>query len=141
MRASRSTNPARSSNTSRTSGPGEPRLFSAELRQRALQRRMVREADQYFAAPMERLVEAVLFTPPERWSEERIAAARADAHRELAIWETAVAGEYLAGALSAADFTLYPYVALVLRMGKRKPGLRSEERRVGKEGSGWWTAG
>ncbi|TMJ48427.1 MAG: hypothetical protein E6G84_11840 [Alphaproteobacteria bacterium] len=65
----------------------------------------------------------MLFTPPERWSEERIAAARADAHRELAIWETAVAGEYLAGALSAADFTLYPYVALVLRMGKRKPGL------------------
>ena len=103
--------------------PGEPRLFSADLRQRALQRRMVREADQYFAAPMERLVEAVLFTPPERWSEERIAAARADAHRELAIWETAIAGEYLAGALSAADFTLYPYVALVLRMGKRKPGL------------------
>ena len=44
--------------------PGEPRLFSADLRQRALQRRMVREADQYFAAPMERLVEAVLFTPP-----------------------------------------------------------------------------
>src|SRR6266849_4779750 len=83
--------------------PGEPRLFSADLRQRALQRRMVREADQYFAAPMERLVEAVLFTPPERWSEERIAAARADAHRELAIWETAIAGEHRVGALSAAD--------------------------------------
>src|SRR6266704_6026625 len=51
--------------------PGEPRLFSADLRQRALQRRMVREADQYFAAPMERLVEAVLFTPPERCRKSR----------------------------------------------------------------------
>src|SRR6266849_445939 len=49
--------------------PGEPRLFSANLRRRAVQRRMVREADQYFAAAMERLAEAVLFTPQEPWSE------------------------------------------------------------------------
>jgi glutathione S-transferase len=103
--------------------PGEPRLFSADLRQRALQRRMVREADQYFAAPMERLVEAVLFTSPEQWSQERIASARADVHKELAFWETAMTGEYLAGELSAADFTLYPYIALVQRMAKRKPDL------------------
>jgi glutathione S-transferase len=103
--------------------PGESRLFSADLRQRALQRRMVREADQYFAAPMERLVEAVLFTPPEQWSQERIASARADVHKELAFWETAMTGEYLAGELSAADFTLYPYIALVERMAKRRPDL------------------
>jgi glutathione S-transferase len=107
--------------------PGEPRLFSQNPRQRALQRRIVREADQYFAEPMERLVEAVLFTAPERWSEERIAAARADVHKELASWDTAIAGEYLAGELSAADFTLYPYVALVERMAKRKPGLITAE--------------
>jgi len=107
--------------------PGEPRLFSADLRQRALQRRMVREADQYFAAAMERLVESVLFTPPERWSEEQIAAARAGVAKELASWEPAFAGEYLAGALSAIDFTLYPYVALVLRMAKRKPGLTAAD--------------
>jgi glutathione S-transferase len=105
------------------SRPGEPRLFSAELRQRALQRRMVREADQYFAEAMERLVEGVLFTPPERWSEERIEAARADVQKELAFWETAITGDYLAGPLSAVDFALYPYVALVQRMAKRKPDL------------------
>ena len=44
--------------------PGEPRLLSADVRQRALQRRLVREADQYVAAAMEELAEAVLFTPP-----------------------------------------------------------------------------
>jgi glutathione S-transferase len=105
--------------------PGEPRLFSTDLRQRAVQRRMVREADQYFAEAMERLVDAVHFTPQEHWSEERIAGAAADIQKELAMWETAIAGDYLAGALSAADFTLYPQVALALRIAGRKPGLEA----------------
>jgi hypothetical protein len=68
-------------------------------------------------------VEAILFTPQERWSDEKIFAARDTMKKELAMLETGIAGEYLAGALSAVDFTLYPYVALVQRMGKRKSGL------------------
>jgi glutathione S-transferase len=39
------------------------------------------------------------------------------------MWETAIAGEYLAGALSAVDFTLFPYIALVERMGMRRASL------------------
>jgi len=72
-----------------------------------------------------KVVEAVLFTPAERWSEDPIAAANSDVHRELTFWEMAIAGGYLAGALSAVDFTFYNYpnVALVLRIGSRKPGL------------------
>lgn len=116
--------------------PGEPRLFSAELRQRAVQRRMVREADQYFATALEHLVEAVLFTPQERWSEERIAAAYADIKKELAVWETMIAGDYLAGPLSAADFTLFPEIALVQRIGKRKPGLVAADL-IGPKMSAW----
>jgi glutathione S-transferase len=88
--------------------PGEPRLLSADLRQRAVERRMIRELDQYVGEHLERLVRAILFTPREKWSEERIAHARADLKSELALWETAIAGDYLAGALSAVDFTLYP---------------------------------
>jgi glutathione S-transferase len=103
--------------------PREPRLFSADLRERAQQRRMIREIDEYFATPLEELAEAVLFTPPEEQSEEEIATADADLRKELATWEAAITGDYLAGALSAVDFTLYPYVALLARMGKRKPGL------------------
>src|SRR5262245_9073089 len=41
----------------------QPSLFSADLRQRAVERRLAREADAYFAKRMQRLVEAVLFTP------------------------------------------------------------------------------
>jgi glutathione S-transferase len=103
--------------------PGEPRLFASDIRERALQRRMVREADQYFADPLERLVTAVLFTKPEERSPERIARACEDIRKELALWETALTGDWLAGPLSAVDFTLYPELALVLRMASRNPGL------------------
>jgi glutathione S-transferase len=101
--------------------PEEPRLFSTDLRQRALQRRMVREADQYFATALEQLAEAVLFTPKEQQSKERIAAGWADVQRELAMWETAIVGDYLAGPLSVADITLYPVAALIQRIAKRAP--------------------
>jgi glutathione S-transferase len=103
--------------------PEEPPLFSTDLRHRALQRRMVREVDQYFAAALERLVEAVLFTPQERWSQERIGVACSDIKKELAMLETLITGEYLAGTLSAVDFTLYPEVAMVKRIASRNPGL------------------
>jgi glutathione S-transferase len=107
--------------------PGEPHLLSADLRQRAIQRRMIREVDQYVGDAVERLVRAILFTPLEKWSEEKIGAARAALKKELAIWETTMIGDYLAGDLSAVDFTLYPYLALVERMGARKPGLAAPD--------------
>jgi glutathione S-transferase len=103
--------------------PEGPRLLSADLHQRAVQRRMVREADQYFSAALESLVEAVLFTPQQRWSQERIEAAFADISNELKTWETVIAGDYLGGILSAVDFTLYPQIALVQRIVRRNPGL------------------
>jgi glutathione S-transferase len=103
--------------------PGEPRLFSADLRRRAIERRMVREADGYFAFGLERLVSAVLFTPVERRSPGRISRICGDLRNELVLWEAAIAGDYLAGSLSAVDFTLYPQIALVERMAERNPGL------------------
>jgi glutathione S-transferase len=103
--------------------PEAPRLFSADLRQRALQRRLIREADIYVVGPLERLVEAVLFTKPEEREPETIAKICTDLREELRSWETAMAGDFLAGPLSAADFTLYPVLALVRRMQSRNPGL------------------
>jgi hypothetical protein len=37
------------------------------------------------------------------------------------------ADDYLAGPLSAVDFTLFPQIALVRRMDKRKPGIWSSD--------------
>jgi glutathione S-transferase len=101
----------------------QPPLLSADIRQRAIERRMIREADQYFAAALEQLVDAILFTPPDKWSDEDIAKGAAGVAAELALWETAIVGDYLAGPLSLADFTLYPELALVQRIAKRKPDL------------------
>jgi glutathione S-transferase len=100
------------------------RLFPGDVRERALVRRIVQEADQYFATVMERIVDQVLFTPQDKWNLERIAKARAVLAGELTSWESMLAGDYLAGAsVSAADFTLYPLIALTQRMQRRKPDL------------------
>lgn len=99
------------------------RLFPGDVRQRALVRRMAEEADQYYAVAMEKLVEQVLFTPQEKWNADAIAEGRTGLAKELTLWETLIRGDYLAGELSAADFTLYPLVALSLRMEKKKPDL------------------
>ena len=101
-------------------------LFSRELRQRAVQRRMVREVDQYVAPAVGRLGEAVMSGPPENRSTEKIAAARAEVQAELVRWETALAGDHLAGALSAADFSLYPCLAIIERYAARRPELLPE---------------
>ena len=83
--------------------PDAPRLFSADLHERAVQRRLIREADQYVVEPLERLVTAVLFTKPEERKPETIARACGELREELAFWESATAGGFLAGPVSAAD--------------------------------------
>jgi glutathione S-transferase len=101
----------------------QPSLFSADLRQRAVERRLIREADSYFAERMERLVEAVLFTPEAERDPEHIANVCSKLKSEYALWERLIAGDYLSGALSAADHALYPMTALVARMASRNPTL------------------
>jgi len=101
----------------------QPSLFSADLHQRAIERRLIREVDQYFADCLERLVAAVLFTPEEKRQPARIAKICSDLKDEYALWETVIAGDYLSGALSAADYALYPLSALIERMASRNPTL------------------
>jgi glutathione S-transferase len=81
------------------------------------------ETDNYFAPAMNRLSQRVLYTQPEEWSEERIAAARDEVVAEFGRWRDSFRGDYLAGPLSAADYTLYPMVAYALRCEKKKPDL------------------
>jgi len=99
--------------------PNGPRLFSADLRARAVERRMIREADQYFGEAQELLVDAVLMTPKEQWKADAIAQAVSELNKELSMWETMITGDFLAGPLSAVDFTLYPEFALARRIAKR----------------------
>lgn len=98
-------------------------LFPGDARNRAHIRRLINEADLYLDAASRRLLQAVLFTKKEDWDERRIERGRDAVAVELSAFEDRLSGEYFAGKVSAADFTIYPMIALVLRMDQRKPDL------------------
>ncbi|MGH8682668.1 MAG: glutathione S-transferase family protein [Burkholderiales bacterium] len=99
------------------------RLFPGSVTDRAVIRRLICEADNYLAPAGNRLLRLVLFTKEEEWNAERITVARDDLVAELKRWGPAIRGDYLAGPVSAADYTVYPMIALGLRCEKKKPDL------------------
>ncbi|MBI2313323.1 MAG: glutathione S-transferase family protein [Betaproteobacteria bacterium] len=97
------------------------RLYPAELRRRALVRRLVQEVDHYLAKAMDPLLREVLFKPEAEQDAARIAKGREKLAEELARFEGEIRGDFLAGELSAADFALYPMLALALRVDLKRP--------------------
>jgi glutathione S-transferase len=95
-----------------------PRLFPGDARQRATVRRIVSEVDSYFKEPMERLVRQVFYRSPGERDAAEIADGAEAVADELAFWEGWLTGEFLAGPVTAADYTLYPMIGLCLRMEK-----------------------
>lgn len=112
--------------------PDTPRLFPADLRERAIVRRVVRETDHYVGVPVQAIARELFTRAPEQREalDRHIDLVR----REVAGYEQAIAGEYLCGALSAADFSLYPLFAMLARFEKRKPDLRWE---IGPRVTSW----
>ncbi len=104
--------------------PNGPALFATEPRKRAIQRRMVREADQYLADIGTRFATA----PSEENAKEL--------REELSFWEGAAAGDYLTGELSAVDLTVYPFMALFVRIAGRRPDFAQSDF-IGPRLSGW----
>jgi glutathione S-transferase len=92
--------------------PDGPPLFAADIHERAVQRRMVREADQYLARIIERVATGGGTTD-----------AQGDLQEELTYWESVITGDYVTGPLSAVDLTLYPFLVLALRIASRQPGF------------------
>jgi glutathione S-transferase len=104
--------------------PNGPALFATEPRKRAIQRRMVREADQYLAAIGTRYAT----TPSEETAK--------DLQQELALWEGVATNDYLAGDLSAVDLTVYPLMALFVRLASRRPDFVKDDF-IGPRLSAW----
>ena len=98
-------------------------LFADDVKLRATARRKIREADEYVAHAMERLADQMLFTAEEARDSTAIKEAREAMVGELERIEQDLTGDYLVGELGAADFTLYPLLALTLRMERRKTDL------------------
>jgi glutathione S-transferase len=100
------------------------RLFPEDTKQRALVRRIVQETDLYLNASMRLLIEQIFFAPEEKWDEAKIDRGAKAFSEELAMWEKSDIGRFMVGSsLSAADFAVYPVVALALRLERKKRDL------------------
>ncbi len=100
--------------------PEQP-LLPHDLQERAIARRVVAEANQHLYPVARRLLEQTLFRLDGAGDATVISTALADLQRELTYFEDAFCGDYCAGNLSLADFTLYPMLALVRRLHSKQP--------------------
>lgn len=118
-----------------------PALFPRDPEKRAVVRRWISEITAHVERPVEVLVDEIFFTPErEKRNRAAITKARAELGVELAFVERRLSGEWLASELSAADFTLYPFLAMFPRFERRErelalselvgPGLRGFMARV-----------
>jgi glutathione S-transferase len=98
-------------------------LLPKHAQQRAIARRIVCESDNYLYPPAGELMEAVLFAKPAERDAARIEAAKAKLREELKRWSDTLKGDYFAGALGLADFAIYPYLRMPVRVEERAPGL------------------
>ena len=98
-------------------------LFPGDSSNKARIRRLINEADLYLDQANRKILFPVLFTQKEEWDEKQILNGREAVAAELGRFESMLAGEFFAGKLSAADFAIYPMLALTLRVQLRKPDL------------------
>lgn len=96
-------------------------MLSRNLHERASARRVVAEANQHLYPVLRRLLEQTLFRSDGGGEVTEIALALRNVQRELGFFEEALHGDYFCGALSLADFTLYPMLALIKRLHDKQP--------------------
>jgi len=96
-------------------------LLPRDLHQRAIARRVVAESNQYLYSAVRRLLEQTLLRTDGGGDGAEIALALKGLQRELSYYENALHGDYFAGPLSLADFTLYPMLALIKRLHDKQP--------------------
>jgi glutathione S-transferase len=101
-------------------------LFPGDAKTRALIRRLILEVDAYYGPTSEKLLEQAFWKKPEERDAKAIADAREGVVDELGNFAKAMRGEYSAGTLSAADFALYPMVALLKRAQMKLPDLDAD---------------
>jgi glutathione S-transferase len=96
-------------------------LLPKDAKGRATARRLAAEADSYLGPVVGRLAELALYseTPVEAGEIDK---AKSEVLAELASWERQMTGPYFLGALSLADFAVFPHLRLLRRIEDRKPG-------------------
>lgn len=108
--------------------PQQP-LLPKDAKGRALVRRLVAEADDGLYKPGSDLMSKVLYTSPAERDAKTIGEAKEKLRAELVYWRDYLKGDFFAGALSLADFAIYPYLRIGVRVEERVSGrgLKREE--------------
>ena len=98
-------------------------LLPKEVGERAISRRIINEIDVYLDPASRRLLIATFFTPKEKWNEEKISKAVESLLRELKYFDDYFERSVANGTLSSVEFSMFPIIALVLRLEKLKSDL------------------
>lgn len=98
-------------------------LLPKDAQDRALVRRLVGEADDSLYKVGSTLMDKVLYVPADERDQQQIAEAKEAVLGELAYWNGYLNGDFLAGPLTLADFAVYPYLRMPVRVDERVPGL------------------
>jgi glutathione S-transferase len=101
--------------------PQQP-LLPRDAAERATVRRLMLEADNHLDAAQSDLMNATLYRAADAPEDPaQIAAGQDTLLAELQRWDALLTGDHLAGPLSLADFTAYPYLRIVRRIDDRQP--------------------
>ena len=105
-----------------------PPLLPPTPHGRAQARALALEVDAYLQPPLTRLVRQTLFKPKGDGDPAEIQKARDEITAELQSWEAALVGDWLMGdSLTFADFSLYPALRMIRRIGERLPQHSADE--------------
>ena len=102
--------------------PQKP-LMPKDAKGRALVRRLIGEADDGLYKLESDLMDQVLYRPATERDPKQIDEAKGKLREELKYWQSYLKGDFFAGALSLADFAIYPYLRMSVRIEERVPGL------------------
>jgi glutathione S-transferase len=98
-------------------------LLPKDAKSRATVRRLIGEADDSLYKTASDLMDKVLYRSPAERDQSEIDAAKTKLREELSYWREYLKGDFFAGALSLADFSVYPYLRMPVRVEERAPGL------------------
>jgi glutathione S-transferase len=98
-------------------------LLPKDAKSRATVRRLIGEADDSLYKAASDLMDKVLYRSPAERDQSEIDAAKTKLREELSYWREYLKGDFFAGALSLADFSVYPYLRMPVRVEERAPGL------------------